>query len=118
MLVAGGLFGGLAWMTGNAAHDVIHGLVPGISHEAIEAHEDAATVALIAAGLLGAFSLWGLLGFRGRKRLPSWFIAIALAGSLVVSGLMARTANLGGKIRHTEILAGEQGKTPPESSHK
>ena len=77
----------------------------GVSEAIIEQHEGAALTALIGATLLGAVSLGGLLAFRRSKTVAKTLVTVALFGSLVVSGLMAWTANLGGQIRHSEIRA-------------
>jgi hypothetical protein len=53
--------------------------------------------------LVGAAALGGLIFFRHGKPVPNWLAVIVLVLSLVVFALMARTANLGGLIRHTEI---------------
>ena len=55
---------------------------------------------------LGMGGLAGLIIFQGSRTVPTWFGAVLLATSLLVGGLMAWTANLGGQIRHTEIRSG------------
>ena len=105
---AAGAFTLASVISGEASHEVLHKLVPGISHAAIAAHEEAAEVAAIGSGLLAILALTGLLRFDWGKMYPRWFIILALAGSLAVTGLMGWTAKLGGEIRHTETAsAGE-----------
>lgn len=93
-----------AYLTGEPAEKLVEHL-PGVSEALIESHEEAALVAFIALGLTGALALVGLIWFRRRTTLPTWLTAAALLLTSVSVGLMARTANLGGEIRHTEIRA-------------
>lgn len=99
----------VVYLTGEPVEHIVERL-PGVTEGAIEAHEEAATVAAIALGGLGVVALWALVYFR-RRVLPRAVLLIMLACSLGVGGLMAWTANLGGQIRHTEIRAG----APPAS---
>lgn len=100
-----------AYLTGEPTEELVENL-PGVSHALIEAHEEAALVAFIALGLTGALALVGLIWFRNRTTLPTWLIAAALLLTSISVGLMARTGNLGGEIRHTEIRAGAAANTP------
>jgi hypothetical protein len=94
----------VVYLTGEPVEHLVERL-PGVTEGAIEAHEEAATLAMIALGGLGVVALWALIYFR-RRVLPNALLLIVLAYSLGVGGLMAWTANLGGQIRHTEIRAG------------
>jgi uncharacterized membrane protein len=76
----------------------------GTAEPAIKAHEAAALAALIAVEILGVMSLGALLLFLGRV-VARAVIAAELAVALATAGLMAQTANLGGKIRHEELRA-------------
>ncbi len=93
-----------AYLTGEPAEGVVTSL-PGVSKDLIEAHEEAATVAFAGVVVLGLGALTGLIVFRGPRLVPGWFGSLMLAASLVVSGLMAWTANLGGQVRHPEVRA-------------
>ena len=93
------------YLTGEPAEDVVK-LLPGVSKPIIEQHEEVAGVAFTGVMVLGVVALAGLLLFRRGKVVPAWFTSIMLAASLIVSGLMAWTANLGGQVRHTEIRPG------------
>jgi uncharacterized protein YybS (DUF2232 family) len=53
--------------------------------------------------LSGLPALSGLIFFRHDKAIPNWLAVIVLVLSLIVFALMARTADLGGLIRHPEI---------------
>jgi uncharacterized membrane protein len=93
------------YLTGEPAQKIVQAL-PGVSKQIIEQHEEAALLALIAMSILGLFALVGLILFRQREVLPSWVVTTSFILSLVVGVLMARTANLGGQVRHTEIRSG------------
>lgn len=91
-------------LTGEGAEEAVENL-PGVSESLIGTHEDAAGLAAIGAYVLGGISLVALLWVR-RRPLPRALTVTVLPVVLLVSGLMAYTANLGGQIRHTEIRAG------------
>lgn len=93
----------VVYLTGEPVEHLVERL-PGVTEGAIEAHEEAATIATVALGGLGVVALWALVYFR-RRVLPRAVLLIVLVYSLAVGGLMAWTANLGGQIRHTEIRA-------------
>ena len=93
------------YLTGEPAEDVVKPL-PGVSKAILEQHEQAATVAFTGIVVLGVGALTGLILFRGSKIVPNWFGSVMLVASLIVGGLMAWTANLGGQVRHTEIRFG------------
>ena len=94
-----------AYLTGESAEEAVKSL-PGVEEPFIEKHDDAAAIAFTALLALGVTAFVGLIRFRGARTLPSWFTHLVLATSVVVGGLMAWTANLGGQIRHTEIRPG------------
>lgn len=90
------------FLAGQAAEDVVEHL-PGVSEQLIENHEDAALIGLIATLILGALSLAVLLLSRlfsgAARRLSILLLVLSLMGG----AWLGRTANLGGKIRHTEL---------------
>lgn len=92
------------YLTGEPAEDAVKSL-PGVFESLIERHESAASIAFAALGLLGLFSVAGLIVFRREKLIPTWFASLALTAAIFVTGLMTWTANVGGQIRHTEIRA-------------
>jgi MFS family permease len=101
------------YLTGEPAEDAVKGL-PGVSKSIIEAHEAAATVALVGVSLVGMSAFGGLVIFRRGKSLPVWFGSAIIGTAIIVSGMMARAANLGGQVRHTEVRAGA---VLPPSTH-
>ncbi|MDA2920807.1 hypothetical protein MYX76_15180 [Desulfobacterota bacterium AH_259_B03_O07] len=77
--------------------------MPSISEEIIEKHEEQAEIAFIfieATGLLAIITLFSRLYF---KRLGQRLTLLTLVALIISGGLIAWTANLGGKIRHVEI---------------
>ena len=91
------------YLSGEPAEHLVES-IPGVSKAFAEEHEEAAQVAFTGVVILGVTSLVGLIWFRREKILPTWFTAIVLLIAIAVFGSMAWTANLGGKIRHSEIL--------------
>ncbi len=92
------------YLTGEPAEDAVKNL-SGVSEPIIEAHEEAATKAFAGVGLIGVSALDGLIVFRRGKPLPVWFGSAIPGTSLIVGGLMAWTATLGGQVRHPEVRA-------------
>ncbi|HYV97237.1 MAG TPA: hypothetical protein VE967_07300 [Gemmatimonadaceae bacterium] len=101
LLVLLGLSAVVAYLTGDPAEDVVKKL-PDFSKELVDAHDDAAGFALGAMIAVGTGALAALIAFR-RSVLPRWVAVAALAGTLFAASILARTAWLGGQIRHTEI---------------
>lgn len=99
------------YLTGEPAEEIVEHLA-GVSKPIIDQHEEAAEGAAIALAILGAVSLAALVRFR-RSALPDWLAVSSLLLALVVAALMARTANLGGRIRHSEIRAENPATTSP-----
>ncbi|HEY9685595.1 MAG TPA: hypothetical protein V6C52_01320 [Coleofasciculaceae cyanobacterium] len=100
------------FLTGEPSEEVVEGLA-GVSENLIEQHEDSAKIALAAIGASGLVGALGLVLLRRKQTLPKWLM-VSLIGILLVSnGLMIRTANLGGQIRHSEIRSGNQGIVSP-----
>lgn len=100
-LVLLGGFAAAAYFTGEPAEEAVENL-PTVPHSLVERHESAAAVSFVAAIAAG---LVGLLGWAFRKSevARGRLVIVGLACTLIVFGLMAWTANLGGVIRHTEI---------------
>ena len=69
----------------------------------VQAHEDSADQAVTGMFLLAVFSVVGLFWSRKTRILPAWTMLGAIILCLAVVLLMARSANLGGRIAHPEI---------------
>ena len=104
------------FLTGEPAAELVEDL-SGTVERAIEPHEEAAMVATIAFGVFGAMSLAALVAFR-RRTMPRWVTGAAVSGTIVLSGLMGWTANLGGQIRHPEIRTGFETPAPHDDTER
>lgn len=92
----------VTYTSGEGAEDIVEGM-DGVNEEYIHEHEDAALYAFYIMEFIGVVSLAGLIIFRNAEKFPAWFIAVFMLLLLLNVGIMARTANLGGKIHHPEI---------------
>ncbi|MCB0518539.1 MAG: hypothetical protein H6577_10180 [Lewinellaceae bacterium] len=93
------------FLTGEPAEESVESLA-GVSEGLIEAHEDAATVALWLMEALGLLSLVTLVFYKTNPTLSKSLVLVSTVLGLVVFGAMARTGYLGGQIRHSEIRSG------------
>ena len=98
------------YLTGVAAAELIADR-PEVSTALIRAHEDAALSAFVVMQLAGGAAWLALWQWRRFARPPRGMVLSVLLFSLVAMGLMAYAANLGGSIRHPEILAVEPAAT-------
>ena len=69
----------------------------------LQAHEDSADQAVTGMFALAVFSVVGLFCSRKTRILPAWTMIGAMILCFAVVLLMARSANLGGRIAHPEI---------------
>jgi uncharacterized membrane protein len=83
---------------------------PGVSDELVSRHEGSAMLSLWFMFATGAFSLVALWQSHHRERAANWTVAMVLFFSLFTVGLMARTGNTGGDIRHPEVYQMNHGK--------
>ena len=102
------LLAGLAaipsYLTGQPANTLLMRRLPTSAMDSSDQHAEIAVVALTAASILAVVALIGLVTYRQGKPVARWFTSLTLVLALATSGAMAWTANLGGRIRHTEIL--------------
>lgn len=94
-----------AYLTGEPAEETIEHL-PGVSEQLIEAHEEAAEVSLVVTVITGVVAVFVLLGakFETAHRLAVKLLLVSCVVSIISLGY---TANLGGQIRHPEIVTGK-----------
>ena len=97
------------FLTGEPAADAVKGMA-NVTDDLIHVHEEAADAAFIAILIAGALSALGLWNHGKRGRTQKWLFVVLSIVLLVTAGLMARAANLGGKIQHQEVRDG----TPAE----
>ena len=90
------------YLSGEPAEEVVEDL-PGISEQMIEEHEERAEIAFIFAEVAGVLALISLIARRFSNNIGQKLTILTLLVLLVSGGLMAWTANLGGKINHPEI---------------
>jgi hypothetical protein len=91
-----------AFMTGVGAHEKIVNN-PGISNPLILRHEGAAELAIWFIEITGMVSVIALWQSAGSARAAAWTTVAILIFSSATVGLMARTGNTGGEIRHAEV---------------
>jgi len=128
MLTAAGLVIYPVHFTGDEAHDALHDAWY-IKHSMIDAHDDAAGIAMTIVLIVGAIAAYGW--WRALKRreeiIPGWIRAAVFIGALAGFGSVAYTAYLGGKIIHeAPILALREAPpglppgivTPPDSTER
>jgi uncharacterized membrane protein len=100
-LVAVALVAIPVYLSGQRAEEIVED-EPGVSHDAIDAHEDIALFGLIGVETLGVVALIGLFLSRRAAGVPSWLPIGSFALALAVSGLMTLVAYRGGMINHPE----------------
>ncbi len=89
-------------LSGEGAEERVENF-PGVTHRVIHEHEEAAEAALVAAGVLAAVALLGLLLERREHKSTRIVLLAVWLLALVTAGLMARTGYEGGKIRRPEL---------------
>jgi drug/metabolite transporter (DMT)-like permease len=92
-------------VSGEEAEHAVEDL-PGVMESLIEEHEESVSIVLwmlIPSGLFSLLAFWSLWK---RKKIEQKFAWIALSLSLLGFIATARTAWLGGQIRHSEIRSG------------
>jgi uncharacterized membrane protein len=101
------IFAGVALLTiptflsGYGAMMLIQG--PGVSDALLQRHQGSAMLSFWFMEATGVFSLVALWHSQRGARAGSWNVAAVLLFSLATAGLMARTGNTGGDIRHAEV---------------
>ncbi len=100
------------YFTGEPAEEVVEHL-PGIAESFIEAHEDAAMLSLVLTLITGATAFAALWFQRNLQKGRLVNFGVMGFASLAVLSLLY-TANLGGKVRHTELRSGAATQTGGE----
>lgn len=95
----------VTYLTGEGAEEVIEN-IQGISESMIEEHEEFALFSFIAILILGVISVIGLVLSSKNSAFSSTLAKVTLILSILSFGLMAKTGNSGGKIRHSELNPG------------
>ncbi|OGE22718.1 MAG: hypothetical protein A3J42_09380 [Candidatus Dadabacteria bacterium RIFCSPHIGHO2_12_FULL_53_21] len=101
-----------SYLTGEPAEEIVEDM-PGISEDSIHEHEEFAEKAFIFIEVVGGIALIALIGGRFNKKLGNTLAVVTLVGLIAGGGLIAWTANLGGKIHHQEIRGEKTALSPP-----
>lgn len=88
--------------------------LPDVSQVLMDRHHDAAVQSSILMLLTGAFAWLGLWQFRRVAHQSRFNVAAVLVLSVLTLALMAKTATMGGEIRHPEILV--EGAAAPDAA--
>ncbi len=113
-----GLLAVPVFLTGKGGEDFVEH-VPGVSHDAIDAHEDMATLAFVAIEGLAVLAVFlflrhGGIAMLGRRASPAGSRVPASTGvavmvvAVVASAILGYAGRLGGKISHTEFSTGAE----------
>ena len=90
------------YFSGEPAEESVEHLSGG-AEQVIEQHEKMAMLSLAAVIISGFIAAVGLFLIKRHGKIANMLIMTLLVSLVISSGLMAKTANLGGQIRHTEI---------------
>lgn len=104
LFVAAGLLSVPAYWTGRPALQALEP-VSGWDARVARQHEEVAVLALASSGVLGLAALAALWRLRKVPRLPRGFSGLVLGLALVSGGVLCWTSGLGGRVRHSEIVA-------------
>lgn len=103
LFVIAAAFGWIAVETGEMAQDVVKQHFPEVSKAMMHDHEEAGEAANILCNILAASSLLYLWIAKYRQKWTKLLRIAVIALAIVTTGLMARAANMGGIITHSEI---------------
>ena len=92
------------YMTGYSAQKAVRGMA-GVSQGVVNLHQRSALMALIFMEATGVAAWYGLWHSRRRSALGTRNTAVVLLLGALTIGLMSSAANVGGEIRHPEILS-------------
>ena len=95
---------GIAYVTGEGAEEAVENIT-GVVESTISAHEDFAIYALISLIVIGLLSILATFITYNKMAISNLMATIVLFSAIIGFGLIAKTASLGGQIRHTEITA-------------
>ncbi len=105
LFVLVGLVSVPVYLSGGGAEEIVEKF-PGVTEQAIEAHEESATVTLIFIELLAVAALLGFALFGRRENLPTGFLLTVVVLTIAAGILTTKTSNLGGQIRHPQEMGG------------
>jgi len=105
------LCGVAAYLSGDEAADLIDKSAPiaGVDKTMIHEHDLAAGFVLLSSGVAAVFAIVVLVVGRKRGAVPRWMDVVMVIILLWSLSVVARTAQLGGRIHHPEVRAGVRG---------
>lgn len=106
----------VAYLTGEGAEETVEN-IQGIAEQAIHEHEEFALFALVAMIITGVASLIGIYLSLKKSRFANKMSMLVLLFSMGSFVLVGRTGYLGGKIRHTELNAGNPQERNPSNDN-
>lgn len=104
IFVGVGLLAIPVFLSGFAAQAMLQG--PNVSDDLVRRHESSALLSIWFIEITGALALVGLWQAQSRPGIPRGNVIAVLVLSLMTAGLIARTSNTGGDIRHPEDITG------------
>lgn len=104
------------FLTGEPSEEQVENL-PLVSESLIEEHEEAGEFAFYLSLLTGGLAIGAFVYLRRRPRLNKFFQVAIFASGAISSLALARTAKIGGQIRHSEIRNANS-VVSPESSEQ
>lgn len=115
ILLLSAIVGIPTYTSGGRSEDAVEHLA-GVNRGAIDAHEESAEFAFAVLEVLGILSLAALTQIHRNRRIPRWLGSLTLVVAVTAAIALGWAANLGGKIRHTEIQGVTSGLAPPSGS--
>jgi uncharacterized membrane protein len=112
LFVLGALFTIPAFTTGEGAEEVVE-MIPGISDQYIEVHEEVAETFAVLSYVLGALSLVALWASWKQKSFARHLVATVMVLSLPVLFFAQQSGSTGGEIRHEEIRTNAHNTVAP-----
>jgi uncharacterized membrane protein len=100
-----GVFGLLAYLTGDSAEEVLL-TYPGFTEDMIEPHETMGLLFFIGLMIMTAGAFAGLYLSKTKEALLKKFNLYLLFAAILVAFLAVRTGSTGGEIRHPEVRQG------------
>jgi uncharacterized membrane protein len=97
------------YLTGEPAEEVVEHL-PGVVESVIESHEEAAELSLVLTLITGLAAFGALWFQKDVQKSRALNLAVVACACVAVASLVY-TANLGGKIRHTEFSSSVSSQT-------
>lgn len=107
--------GGIAYFTGEYAEELVEHII-GVAERNIKLHEESAEITIIVLTVLGVTAFVSLILNYRLKKYHNELAVLTLLIAMISLSLAARTAYLGGQIRHTEISTEQQRLNPKSTS--